>query len=234
MWASVAYPILLCCGYPFCRGEEGLACLHFNNSKPRDQTAPCAANLPQSLQPPYTQRTAEPGATFDPKKTALIHFTRAPKTKMPRPQNAVWFMGVPIAPAQQVKLLGVIFDPELRFQQHAVRAAIRGIKQAFALNQLKGLHPWAAHQLYLATVTSRMDYAASVWYHPFQRGSGYIIKKLDQVQRLRCKAILGAFYTVLLAILEAEAGVDPTYIHLHKWLLRYFSKIYTLPKDHPL
>jgi hypothetical protein len=34
---------------------------------------------------------------------------------MPRSQNAVLFMGVPIAPAKQVKLLGVIFDLELRF-----------------------------------------------------------------------------------------------------------------------
>jgi hypothetical protein len=59
---------------------------------------------------------ADTGATFDRKKTALIHFTRAPNTKIPRPQNIVLFMGVPIAPAEQVKLLGVIFDPELRFQ----------------------------------------------------------------------------------------------------------------------
>jgi ribonuclease HI len=177
---------------------------------------------------------ADTGATFDPKKTALIHFTRAPNTKIPRPQNAVSFMGVPIAPAEQVKLLGVIFDPELRFQQHAVRAATRGIKQAFALSRLKGLRPRAARQLYLATVTSRMDYAASVWYHPSQRGSGHIIKRLDQVQRLGCKAILGAFRTVSLAILEAEVGVDPTYIRLQKRLLRHFSKLYTLPKDHPL
>jgi hypothetical protein len=39
---------------------------------------------------------------------------------------------------------------------------------------------------------------------------------------------------VSLAILEAEAGVDPTYIRLHKRLLQHFSKLYTLPKDHPL
>ena len=60
-----------------------------------------------------------------------------------------------------------------------------------------------------------------------------MIKRLDQIQRLGCKAILGAFRTVSVAILEAEAGVDPTYIRLHKRLLRHFSKLYTLPKDHP-
>lgn len=191
------------------------------------------ATIQNKIIPHAIKWAADTRATFDPQKTALIHFARK-KTKTPHPQNAIQFMGNSIAPTDQLKLLGVIFDPKLQFKLYITRAVTRGMKQALALNRLKGLRPRAARQLYLATVTPWMDYAPSIWYRPNQQGSVWIAKQFDRVQRSGCRAILGAFRTVALTILEAEAGVDPTHTCLQKALLRHLAQLYTLPQEHPL
>ncbi|XP_044715289.1 reverse transcriptase (RNA-dependent DNA polymerase) domain-containing protein [Hirsutella rhossiliensis] len=65
---------------------------------------------------------ARSGATFETEKTTIVHFTRA-------------------------TILGVIMDNELRFQQHMVKAAAKGLSAAMGLRRLKMLSPRVSRQL---------------------------------------------------------------------------------------
>jgi hypothetical protein len=65
------------------------------------------------------------------------------------------------------KILGVIFDHELRFKEHVARAAKRGWQGVQALARLRGVRPATARQLYNATVASRTDNTVAVRFSPY-------------------------------------------------------------------
>ena len=67
-----------------------------------------------------------------------------------------------IHPAQEVKVLGVTMDVELRFGKHTAKAAERGINASLALKRIKGMSTKTSRQLYQATVEPGMDYALLV------------------------------------------------------------------------
>jgi hypothetical protein len=71
-----------------------------------------------------------------------------------------------IAPFESAKVLAVVFDMELTLKEHAARAAKRGWTTIQTLSRLKGIRPITARQLYIAKVTSQIDYAAAAWYTP--------------------------------------------------------------------
>lgn len=66
------------------------------------------------------------GATFEPGKTAYIHFTR---NENKDDGQAVEVGDAEIYPATEVKILGVIMDQKLRFKKHILRTASRGYKR---------------------------------------------------------------------------------------------------------
>ena len=97
--------------------------------------------------------------SFNIDKTELIHFDNSknkPSLKLPN--------GELVSPSKVVKWLGVYFDENLRFKEHIVYRASRA-KQAFyrvnrLTNILYGLSPFAIRQLYLACITSVIDYGS--------------------------------------------------------------------------
>ena len=76
-------------------------------------------------------------------------------------------------------------------------------------------------QLYTATVTAITDYAASTWYRLQIKGMMKAKKDLDAIQRLGAQAIIGAFRTVSLSILEAEADLMPIELRLRNRVANY-------------
>lgn len=103
------------------------------------------------------------GAVFDAKKTALIYLTRykgAPRDST----MALRFKEDEIQPMDEVKLLGMTLDKELRFKAHLVDKAGKATKVALALRRLKGLQPKMTKQLARSVVLPVADYASPVWY----------------------------------------------------------------------
>ena len=116
--------------------------------------------LQQKVIPRAEEWERSSGATFQPKKTAFIHFLRKPRLL---PNNTLSIKGAHIPPTDWVKILGVVMDQELCFKLHAARAAKRGLCVAMALKCLKGLRPSVARQLFTTTVAPTVDYTSSIW-----------------------------------------------------------------------
>jgi hypothetical protein len=102
------------------------------------------------------------GATFEADKTAIIYFTpKAYKSD----QGPFTIKGQTVEPKDHVKILGVLMDARLKYKEHIVRAASKGLEAAMELQRLRGLSPATARQLFTATVAPAVDYASNVWMH---------------------------------------------------------------------
>jgi hypothetical protein len=168
------------------------------------------------------------GATFEGEKTTIIHFTRNPGRADDRPFT---IKGAQVIPKDTAKILGVIMDSQLRFKQHIANAATKGLKAAMALRRLTAVTPATARQLFTATVAPVVDYASNVWAHACNSTAQPAV---DRVQKMGAQAITGAFKTVAVAVLEAEASIASTQQRLAKRALKLWIGLHTLPDTNPL
>ncbi|KAJ6439086.1 reverse transcriptase [Purpureocillium lavendulum] len=171
---------------------------------------------------------ARSGATFEVDKTAVIHFTRAAA----RSSDAAFYIkGQEIKPQTHAKILGLVMDAGLRYQEHMAKAAERGLTAAMGLKRLKMLSPRAARQLFTAVVAPAMDYASNVWMHARRaKETGW----LNKAQRIGAQAIIGAFRTVATAVAEAEASIQTIEERHRQAATRLCVNLRTLPQTHPL
>ena len=70
--------------------------------------------------------------------------------------------GATIQPSATVKLLGVMFDRELRWKEHVQQAVKQAIKVNIVMRGLQHLQSFQMRQLYQACVTPVIDYALTV------------------------------------------------------------------------
>ena len=101
------------------------------------------------------------GATFEVKKTAIIHFTR----KLYKTDSEPFIKGQAVQPKEHVKILGVMMDAKLKFKEHIAKAASKGLEAVMELRRLRGLCRLTARQLFTATVAPVVDYASNIWWH---------------------------------------------------------------------
>ena len=94
------------------------------------------------------------GSCFAVKKTELIHITRR---KGEHTKGQIVMQGTTIRPSATAKLLGVVFDQELRWKQHVQQAIKRATKVNIAIGGLRHLRPAQMRQLYQTCVTPVMD-----------------------------------------------------------------------------
>ena len=167
------------------------------------------------------------GASFEPGKTAFVHFTRF-SSKLD--SQALHINGQTVAPTELIKILGVTLDRQLLFDQHISQVAKKGLRATLALKRLTGLRPKAYRQLLTATVMPVVDYASPIWSIMASQKS---LSKLNQQHRLGAQAVVGCFRTVAGATAEMEAGVDPLQTRLKKKRLQFWLNLHTLPKSHP-
>jgi hypothetical protein len=92
-----------------------------------------------------------------------------------------------------------------------------------------------SRQLFVSTVASKIDYAASVWCSARKEAivATWIGRPFEVVQRIATQAIVGAFRTTALPTAEAEAGIEPTCVRLRARIMKHWIICHTLPKDHP-
>lgn len=122
-------------------------------------------------------------------------------------------------------------DSRLRYQEHAARAATKGLQAAMALKRLRGLSPSVTRKLFNATVAPVVDYASSVWMHARRASAEKVLKR---VQRIGGQAVVGCFQTVGTAVAEAEANL-PTIEERHKGkALKMWVDLRSMPGTHPL
>ncbi|KJZ68963.1 hypothetical protein HIM_11648 [Hirsutella minnesotensis 3608] len=145
---------------------------------------------------------ARSGATFETDKTTIIHFTRVTGRNSDRP---FLVRGQEVQPKKNAKILGVIMDDELRFQEHMMKAAASRLSAAMGLRRLKMLSPRVSRQLFEATVAPVMDYASNVWTHALRAKH---VGWMNKAQMIGAQAITGAFRTVAKTVVAmAEANI---------------------------
>jgi ribonuclease HI len=173
------------------------------------------------------------GATFEGDKTTLIHFVPARRQKnVPRPMQALRIEGALVEPSDSVKILGVVLDSELNFKEHVARAAKRGWHCVSILSRLRGVRPSTARQLYEAIVTSRIDYAAAVWFPKYvdRNMPQWMQRLLTPIERFAAKTITGCFRTVSGEAARAEASIPPADLRLSRRTAQFWTQAHTLPK----
>ena len=140
--------------------------------------------------------------------------------------------GKEIKPSPTAKLLGVIFDRQLRWKEHVQQAIKRATKVTVALGGLRHLRPEQMRQLYQACITPVVDYASTVWHDPLRDKTH--LRHLNTVQRTSLIRVLSAFRTVATTTLEVEAHVLPTRLRLRRRAQVTIARLHTLPRDHPI
>jgi ribonuclease HI len=180
----------------------------------------------------------EHGARFETSKYVLIHFT---KSRSRHTAAHIDIGDTMIKPANEAKYLGVIFDRKLSFKHHTQYAAKKGTSLALAMSRIAKCTWGAAYQqtriLFTSVVAPRMDYAAIVWHKPSKQGAAppwTATAKIDSVQRIAMKAILGTFRTTATSALQIETSLPPTYLRLRNKVLQSWTRMRTAPETHPI
>ncbi|THC90426.1 hypothetical protein EYZ11_010103 [Aspergillus tanneri] len=162
-------------------------------------------------------------------KTELIYITRKSSEKG---KGQIIMQGRTIKPSDTAKLLGVVFDCELRWKEHVQSAVKRATQVNLAMCGLRHLRPAQMRQVYRACITPIMDYASTVWHSPL-KGKTHL-RALATVQRAALIRILSAFRTVATATLEVESFVLPTHLRLKQRAQHVIARLHTLPSCHPI
>lgn len=128
------------------------------------------------------------GSSFNANKTELIHLTRS---KRQHGVGQITISGTVIKPSDTVKLLGVIFDKEMRWKEHVQKAVKRATQVNIALGGLRHFRPEQMRQLYQVYVTPIVEYASTAWHNPLK--DKIHLRTLGTVQRTALIRILSAF-----------------------------------------
>jgi ribonuclease HI len=169
------------------------------------------------------------GSSFAAEKTELIHLTRSRKEQA---TGQIIMNGKVIKSSDSAKLLGVIFDKELRWKEHVQQAIKRATKVNIALGGLRHLRPEQMRQLYQACVTPVVDYASTIWHNPLRDRTH--LRLLGTVQRTALLRVLSAFRTVSTLALEVESNMLPTRLRLKQRGQIVAASLSTLPESHPV
>ena len=119
------------------------------------------------------------------------------------------------------KLLGVVLDEKLTFQEQIKTVEVKAQKVLSALRVLgktEKIDPTNMIRLYKSIVVPQLEYAASVW----QSGK---CELLDRVQRRGLAMCLGVPATASLEALQVEAGVLPLDLRREELAVKEFGKI---------
>lgn len=169
------------------------------------------------------------GSSFAAEKTELIHLTRRKKE---REKGSITMDGQVIPASRTAKLLGVVFDDELRWKDHVQQAVKAATTTALGMGGLRHLRPAQMKQIYQACVVPKLDYASTVWHNP-NKDKGHL-RVLNTVQRAALLRIVSAFRSVATQVLEVECHILPTRLRLKQRGQEVVLRLCSLPPTHPL
>lgn len=192
------------------------------------------AILNNKVVPRALQWAKDSGATFESDKTVLMHFTRNSR-KMAEARTPLRVGRHTVQSSTKERILGVIFDSELRFKDHLAKVKSRGWRSASQLKRLSHLGPKAARQLYLATVASKTDYAAAVWYAQLigKKVDNATSKILNPIHRIGAQAVVKSFHTTSLQASSAEATLLLPHFRLQMKIGKLWVRLHSLPDSNP-
>jgi len=121
--------------------------------------------LQQEDIPRITEWAQRTGSSFAAEKTELIHLTRRKKELY---VGSVNMDGQVIRAGPVAKLLGVLFDQELRWKDHVQRAVKQATVATLSMSGLRHLRPAQMRQIYQACVLPKLEYASTVWHNPLK------------------------------------------------------------------
>lgn len=167
---------------------------------------------------------AKHASVFAPEKFALVHFP-PPKADRndDRDDQAEAYIGHvdlgngrTIRPSLSAKLLGVVIDGKLTFEDHIKevdKKCTKSLQAISALGRSKwGLKTDQKRLIYNACIAPKALYAASVWMQPHEGKKATYkaqLRRLTAIQRRAAHSISGAFRTVSADALNAQLYLQP-------------------------
>lgn len=152
------------------------------------------------------------GMEFAPKKSELIHFSRAHTA----PSTRIRLGDATITPIESARFLGVWLDRKLKWNAHIARIKQKMTIQTLALTKLvtltQGANMVRARQLYTMVVRPTIAYGSTAWHTP-----GVYAAKTQQLARIQndcLRVICGAHQKTPIRYLESETVIPPLDIYL--------------------
>ena len=106
--------------------------------------------------------------------------------------------------------MGIILDHALNFKSHILKKITNARKAVGAIWRLGGttlgMRGSAVRSLYTACVRPVFEYGIEIWQHKMLEGE---IKKLEVMQNMALRRILGAYKTTPVEVLQKEAAIMP-------------------------
>ncbi|VVT54760.1 uncharacterized protein SAPINGB_P004246 [Magnusiomyces paraingens] len=168
-------------------------------------------------------------------KLGFIHFTKNVKPKDEKVQ-LILPNGELREPQKEVKLLGIILNNLLDFTSHILNKINKARKAVGAIWHLggvqKGMRGSAVRSLYIACVRPIVEYGLEIWHHKILKGE---IHKLEVMQNMALRRIVGAYRTTPIAVLQKEAGIMPYSIRLKFMVARKAIRLHlNISKTNPI
>jgi hypothetical protein len=192
-------------------------------------------------------------SVFAPEKFALVHFHRPQYYTRRTPPNSGTELdqdpveqainnhtlnlgnGRVVTPSKSAKLLGVILDTHLRFDDHLAqidKQCTRSIQAVTGLGRSGwGLLPDQRKLIYEACIAPKAMYAASVWAMPDVYGKKSARKRqmqqLNAIQRRAAHSIGGTFRTVSATAMNTILHLQPMEQRIQEALWKGLSRLAT-------
>ena len=136
-------------------------------------------------------------------------------------------------PSRDPHLFRVKLDTRLSWKLHIEDMETKGIKKLAGLKKLSGTH-WGVNSkilktVYMGAVRPSLEYGASAW----ATAANTHTNKLEKVQSIGLRTIIGAMKTASVAEMEKTAGVEPLESRRQAKLLIHAETTKRMP-DHPL
>ncbi|VVT58985.1 uncharacterized protein SAPINGB_P006483 [Magnusiomyces paraingens] len=137
---------------------------------------------------------------------------------------------------KEVKLLGITLNNLLDFKSHILNKINKARKAVGAIWHLggvqKGMRGSAVRSLYIACVRPIVEYGLEIWHHKILKGE---IHKLEVMQNMALRRIVGAYRTTPIAVLQKEAGIMPYSIRLKFMVARKAIRLHlNISKTNPI
>ena len=115
-----------------------------------------------------------------------------------------------------MKLLEVILDCELKFQEHAKNVTSKAKKKVMRIigklgGVYKGISCQTMKQLYISCVRPMFEYSSPFWYHKL---TGQWKNEIQEVQNTGLRNILGTFRSALIKAIQRDVEILPVNIKM--------------------
>ena len=132
---------------------------------------------------------------------------------------------------QKAKILGIVFDPELRFCVYILEAGWRGVATTLVLQRMQVLSPSSARQLFVAIVASVYDYVVMMWMYIARTHSS---PSANIMQKIGAQAIMRTFHIMAEMMAEAEAVILSVKQRYDIRMIRIVIEAFILSEDYLL